>query len=146
MLCVISKGSHGAVCSGPPNPALTGAAAAPLRRQEPPVQGSDAQPQQRARAQTIPSCQSRAGHWSCRDELCNLLLRGFSVSPCPAVPIHSLPDKSLSGTNPAQPSPVTSSSGMVPPHLSPSCTSTCRGLFSRMEQPTTHPMTSQPPS
>lgn len=43
------------------------------------------------RAQAIPSGQSRAGHQPCQDQLCNLLLRGFSISSCSAFSIHSLP-------------------------------------------------------
>lgn len=129
---------------------LQAAAATPQCGQEPSAGGSNAHslPWPRGQAQAILSGQSRAGHWPRQDELCNLLLRGFSISFCSVFTIHSLPtagQKPLN-TDPEQPFLVTSGSGIMPLHLSPSGTLTFHGLFSMMEQPTTRQKTCHPPS
>lgn len=87
-----------------------------------------------AAGQTGRSRHVQVGHWPGRDELCNLPLRGFSISSCSALPIRSLQDKSLFSANPAQPFPLMSGLGITPTHLSPSCM-----------QPTSHQITRQPP-
>lgn len=63
----------------------------PWRREAMHIPSRRVLPRRWAKAQAIPSGQSRAGHWPCQDELCNLPLRGFSISSCSAFTIHSLP-------------------------------------------------------
>lgn len=79
------------------------------------------------------------------NELCNLLLRGFSTSSFSAFSSHRLPTV---GQKPLQDwscSALTSGSSIMPLHLLSSCTSAYPRLLSMMEQPRIHWMTFQPP-